>query len=144
MKFLAAIFLILTLVKSPAGVNSDHLMGKWVIKNEEGIVEIIKSGDKYYGKIVWLKEANDKFGNPRTDEKNPDVSLQKRPLLGIIILHELAYNQTKKQWEGTAYSPRNGQTVQTIINLQDLNTINVMGYVGSTFFSKTEIWKRKI
>ena len=142
MKLFLSIILFFSLANPT--VNPDKIMGKWYIKNNEGVVEIYKSGDKYYGKIVWVKIANDAYGYERKDVKNPDPALRNRPLLGTLTLIELNYVPSENHWHGNFYSPRNGQSANVIITLNDPNTMTVMGYVGSTFFSKTEIWRRKL
>jgi uncharacterized protein (DUF2147 family) len=42
----------------------DQLVGKWLTQEQKSIVKIYKKDNKFYGKIVWLREENDKAGKP--------------------------------------------------------------------------------
>ncbi len=65
----------------------DRLIGVWEPSNGRARVKVEKIGAKYYGKIVWLKEANDPVTKqPKTDKNNPDPSLQNVPLKGYRML----------------------------------------------------------
>ena len=55
------ICLVLALM-SVAGY-AQNVLGKWVTTDNESNVEIYQSGDKLYGKIIWLKRGE---GQPRT------------------------------------------------------------------------------
>ena len=51
--------------------NPDGIVGVWKTGEGTAMVRIYKNGDKYQGKIVWLKEPNDpETGKPKVD-KNP-------------------------------------------------------------------------
>lgn len=60
--------------------NADPILGKWQNPSGEGKIEIYKKGDKYFGKLYWIKDANKK------DEKNPDAKLRNRKIQGLEIL----------------------------------------------------------
>lgn len=46
--------------------NADAIVGVWKTGEGTAMVRIYKNGDKYQGKIVWLKEPNDpEQENPR-------------------------------------------------------------------------------
>ena len=49
------ICLVLALM-SVAGY-AQNVLGKWVTTDNESNVEIYQSGDKLYGKIIWLKRG---------------------------------------------------------------------------------------
>ena len=57
--------------------ESDRLLGVWEPSNGKARVKIEKIGEKYYGKIVWLREPNDpNTGQPkvtRTKRKQPNA-----------------------------------------------------------------------
>ena len=64
---------------------AQNVLGKWVTTDNESNVEIYQSGDKLFGKIIWLKR-----GEGQLDVHNPDKSLRSRKLLGVNILTGLA------------------------------------------------------
>ena len=112
------ICLVLALM-SVAGY-AQNVLGKWVTTDNESNVEIYQSGDKLYGKIIWLKR-----GEGQLDVHNPDKSLRSRKLLGVNILTGLT---------------KNGKTYKCTIWLEG-NTLKVRGYVG--VFYETHIWTRE-
>src|SRR5215217_2150749 len=89
--------------------KKDDILGKWISANKEGQIEIYKKGDKYFGKLAWIKEPNDDKGKPKLDVKNPNASLRSRTLLGLEILKD--FNFDDNQWaDGTIYDPQTGKT----------------------------------
>lgn len=133
-------FLILTSFYKQK-VEKDAIVGTWLIESGEAKVSIYKNGEKYYGKIVWLKEPNDKNGNPKKDSRNQDEKLKDRTLDSIILIRDLIYNSETKVWhQGKIYKPGLGQEVDCIVTFVDNQTIKVKGMMG--LLSETQVWKR--
>jgi len=123
--------------------DADRLLGVWEPSNGKARVKIEKIGEKYYGKIVWLKEPNDpNTGQPKVDKNNPDNSLRTVPLKGYRLLKDFKY-EGNNQWEsGTIYDPENGSTYKCIIKMPDANTLDIRGYIGVEALGRTDVWKR--
>lgn len=142
--------LILLAVFSSVSLSSFHsqneegdvLIGVWEPGNGRAKVKITKIGDKYYGKIVWLKEPKDEQGQPKTDKNNPDESMRSTPLLGYRLLKDFVYKGNNTWEEGTIYDPENGSTYNCTIKLKDANTLDVRGYIGVSMIGRTDTWKR--
>jgi uncharacterized protein (DUF2147 family) len=140
--------LMLALFTAIPGVNAqsetaDKLAGVWQPSDGRSYVKIDKIGNKFYGRVVWLKEPNDDKGEPRVDENNPDKSLRSTPLKGYRILKDFVYDEEEGIWkDGTIYDPKNGTTYNCKIELKEENTIEVRGYVGSAVFGRTDSWTR--
>jgi uncharacterized protein (DUF2147 family) len=65
----AAFLLFLSSSFKSAEDNPDALVGVWKTGEGNALVRITKNGDKYQGKIVWLKEPNDpETGKPKVDK----------------------------------------------------------------------------
>ncbi|MFT4736094.1 MAG: hypothetical protein ACI8QD_002363 [Cyclobacteriaceae bacterium] len=123
--------------------GGDDLVGIWKPSNGLSMVKIEKIGNKYYGRVVWLQEANDQAGNLRTDINNPDESLRSTPLRGYRLLKDFVYDEEENTWiEGTIYDPNNGSTYNCNIVPTDENTIEVRGYIGATVFGRTDVWTK--
>ncbi|MFN4122308.1 MAG: DUF2147 domain-containing protein [Flavobacteriales bacterium] len=122
--------------------DGDRLIGLWLPSNEKARVKVEKIGDKYYGRIVWLKEPKDENGNEKVDKNNPDESMRSVKLLGYRMLKDFVYKGKNKWEEGTIYDPENGSTYNCTITLIDDNTIDVRGYIGVSMFGRTDTWKR--
>jgi uncharacterized protein (DUF2147 family) len=125
--------------------QADKLVGVWQPSDGRSYVKIEKIGNKFYGKVVWLKEPNDEKGNPRVDENNPDKSLRSTPIKGYRILKDFVYDDKEGLWkDGTIYDPKNGTTYNCKIELKEENVIEVRGYVGASVFGRTDTWTRLV
>lgn len=114
-------------------------------EKEYSQVEIYKSGNKYKGKVVWLKEPNTKEGKPKTDIYNQAEELQSRPIMGITIFEGLLYNASKNRWEGEIYDPANGDSFKCVAWFDGGNELKIKGYVGSEWMGLSRIitWKKE-
>jgi hypothetical protein len=54
-----------------------------------------------------LKEPNDKYGKPRKDKNNPDPSKRNNPAIGILLMKNVKYENSK--WKGIIYGPKRGK-----------------------------------
>ncbi len=126
-----------------ADVKSDALLGLWEPSNGKVRVKVEKIADKYYGKIVWLREPIDPVTKaPKVDKNNPDASMQKVPLKGYRMLKDFVFDENKEWSGGTIYDPENGSTYNCVIKLKDDNTLDIRGYIGVKTFGRTDVWKR--
>lgn len=123
----------------------DEIVGIWM--NDEGTarVQVYKTSDgKYNGRIVWLKEPNDPdTGQPKVDKKNPNASLQGKPVKGLVNLVGLVAKGNKKWGDGTIYDPKNGNTYNCNVELKDANTLNLKGTIPGTGIGRTAVWSRQ-
>ena len=146
MKKTSFLFILVVFVLSSKAYSqtaeAEALVGLWAPSSGKARVQIYKKGDKYSGRIVWLKEPNDAAGKAKLDRNNPDEELRKKPLLGYVMLKDFVY-KSKNLWEeGTIYDPENGSTYSCNIELIDSNTLEVRGFIGVAIFGRTDTWKR--
>ena len=146
LRLLFAVILCGTLAfttEASAQKSADDLVGVWEPSHGKGRVKIEKIGDKYFGKVVWLKEPIDpETGEKKLDKNNPDPALRTRKRLGLRVLQDFTFSG-KGVWEnGTIYDPENGSTYNCKINMTDKNTLDIRGYVGTPMFGRTDTWKR--
>ena len=121
--------------------KKDDILGKWLNASGEGQIEIYKRGDKFFGKLAWIKEPNNEKGKPKTDEKNPTESLRNKPLLNLEILKNFIFDDGK--WiDGTIYDPKSGKTYSCKLTLKDANQLSVRGFIGVSLIGRTEVFKR--
>jgi uncharacterized protein (DUF2147 family) len=124
--------------------KADAILGVWKNGEGTGMIQIYKKGEKFYGKLVWLKAPNDADGKPRTDINNPEVSLQSRQLKGLENLRDFVFKGGDKWEEGRIYDPKNGNDYSCEMKLIDENTLEVRGFIGVSLFGRTDVWKRQI
>jgi uncharacterized protein (DUF2147 family) len=123
--------------------DGDRLLGVWEPSNGRARVKVEKIGDKYFGRIVWLKEpVEPTTGENKTDKNNPDASLRNVPLKGYRNLKDFVYKGGDIWDEGTIYDPLNGNTYSCTIKMTDKNTLDIRGYIGVSALGRTDIWKR--
>ena len=143
--FLWILALALTVFMFAADKNKeqDAIIGNWVTSNKLAKVQIYKTDNKYYGKIYWLKEPNDKDGKPKTDKENPDNKLQSRPILGMIMLKDFVYDEDYVWKGGEIYDAKSGKTYSCKITMKDNGrTLKVRGYIGISLIGRNDVWTR--
>ena len=124
--------------------NADVVLGVWKNGEGTGMVQIYKKGDKYFGKIVWLKVVNDPDGTPRKDLNNPEEKLRTRPIKGLENLTDFTFKGDNKWEDGSIYDPKTGNNYSSTMKLVDENTLEVRGFIGVSLFGRTDVWKRQI
>jgi uncharacterized protein (DUF2147 family) len=122
--------------------KADAIIGKWLTAgNDNAKVEIFKSGSKYYGKIIWLQNPI-RNGEKALDDKNPDKSKHKNPIIGLQIISGFEYNSDDGIWEnGKIYDPESGKTYSCNIKKEG-DKLKVRGYIGFSLLGRTEIWTK--
>lgn len=122
--------------------DADKLLGVWEPSHGKARVKIEKIADKYYGKIVWLKEPNFDDGTPKVDRNNPDESLRSVSVKGLRILKDFSHTGQNTWGDGTIYDPENGSTYSCEIKMKDDNTLDIRGFIGVKAFGRSDTWKR--
>jgi uncharacterized protein (DUF2147 family) len=141
----ATTFLGLTTTKAFAqNTGADAVLGVWKNGEGTGLIQITKRDNKYYGKIVWLKVANDVEGKPRTDINNPEEGLRNRPLKGMENMRDFIYAGDNRWEDGRIYDPKNGNDYSCHMTLTGPNTLEVRGFIGISLLGRTDIWTRQV
>lgn len=140
-KKLSLLFVFAVCTLAAFAQKKDDILGKWANPSGEGHIEIYKKGEKFFGKLAWIKEPNDDAGKPKTDAKNPEANLRGKALLGLEILKNFEFEGGK--WtDGTIYDPKTGKTYSCNLTLKDNNTLNIRGYIGISIIGRSETFKR--
>jgi uncharacterized protein (DUF2147 family) len=137
MKYLAVMAICLTPFFARA-TGPDDILGVWFGENNEAKVQIYKSGNVYYGKIIWLKEPLDKYGKPKRDINNPNPANRNDPAIGIMVLKNMKFENDR--WKGRIYGPKRGKEADCTLRLKDKDTLT--GTVHYGFLSGSQTWKR--
>ena len=141
MKHLLAVIIIGFLSVSAFAQKSDDILGVWWNQEKDAKIEIYKDGKVYRGKIVWQKEPLNESGKPKVDKNNPDVKLQSRPVMGLVVLNDLEWDDD--EWDsGSIYDPKNGSTYSCYITMPNQNTLKLRGYIGFSLIGRTATWER--
>lgn len=128
--------------KASSQNQGDDILDVWMTGGKEPAkIQIYKSGEKYYGKIIWLKNPTEN-GKQRTDANNPDQAKRNNPIVGLVILTGFKFDGDDEWKGGDIYDPESGKTYSSYMYLKDNNTLKVRGYVGVSLFGRTETWTR--
>ncbi len=129
--------------------SADDIVGVWYNQVKDAKIDISKCGDKYCGKIVWLKEPNYPAGSkdgtpgtPKLDHNNPDAALRKTPVMGLVIVKDFKYSGDALWNDGKVYDPKNGKTYSAKMTLISPTQLNLRGFVGVSLFGRTEKWTK--
>ena len=142
LKFISLIEGLAIMCSSFAQVKSDDIIGTWLTSGKEPAkILIYKSADKYFGKIVWLKNPSEN-GKPKVDANNPDKNKRSQPIIGLLILKGFKFDGDDEWEDGDIYDPESGKTYSCYLALNNKNTMKVRGYIGISVFGRTETWTR--
>lgn len=118
----------------------DKILGTWLNEEKDGKIEIYKSGNKYFGKLVWGKNMYEPDGSSRTDIKNPDPKLKQRKLQDLVLLTNFTYDDG--EWEGgKIYDPKSGKTYSCVMKFKG-SVLQIKGYIGITLLGRTTVWTK--
>jgi len=96
--------------------------------------------DQMCGTIVWLKNPNDKSGQPQRDTSNPDPTLRGRTLVGLPFIRDFHRAEPGRWTGGKIYDPDSGKTYDSKMQLGPDGTLKVSGCV--LVFCQAQSWRR--
>jgi len=121
--------------------EAGRILGIWVTEEGKARVEITRCGEQFCGTIIWLKEPV-KEGKPVVDDKNPDLNLRDRPVLGMKLLWGFAFDGDGEYSDGEVYDAESGNTYKATMEFADEKTLDLRGYVLIPLFGRTSRWTR--
>jgi uncharacterized protein (DUF2147 family) len=134
---------VLLFASSVLFAQKNQIERVWYNQEKTSKIQVYLAKDgKYYGKIVWLDEPNEKDGKPKVDKENPEASLKDKPLNGLLILKGFSVDAKDKNLYtgGTVYDPKNGKTYCGKLTFKD-TTIDLRGFICSmSFLGRTSTW----
>lgn len=135
------ITLVTTLFLSASSTSKDDVKGIWFNTEKTSKIKIFLATDgKYYGKIVWMTEPENK------DINNPDASKHSNPVMGMQIMNRFVFDTESNQWSGgTIYDPDNGKTYDCYMWFEgeNKNLLHLKGYVlGMKFVGREVEWTK--
>jgi len=141
--FLLMIGLLAGLKLSAQSYKADDVLGTWFNEEKDAKIEIYKEGNKYFGKIIWLEEPIDpETGKPKLDDKNPDEVLQKRPVMGLLLVKDFIFDGDDVWDDGEIYDPKSGNTYSCYMKFESPDKLKVRGYIGVSWIGRTTYWTR--
>ena len=117
-------------------------VGIWIDHTGRGAVEIRPCQNNLCAYIVWLRDPNDKQGQPLRDGRNGDKALRNRTICGLQIMGDLKLQRDGAWDEGWIYDPEKGESFSVELRMRGPEDLQVKGYKGLKFLSETFGWKR--
>jgi uncharacterized protein (DUF2147 family) len=122
---LRSVALAAALLATPALAGTDP-QGVWMNDTGRGAIEIKPCGSKMCGHVVWVKDTSDTKGCGRQ-------------IIGALV------SEGGGVWGGDdawIYSPEKKKNYNVEVTPLKDGTLQVMGYAGMKFLSKTMIWTK--
>jgi uncharacterized protein (DUF2147 family) len=108
----------------------DNPTGVWLTQAGDAKVAVSRCGETICGRIVWLKVPIDPAtGKPQVDDKNPNPSLAKRPMIGLPLFVDMK-PQGPGKWSGRIYNADDGKLYASNVSLREPAKLSVEGCVG--------------
>ncbi len=141
--FLLLLAAILFALPGAVAQSADDVVGTWLNEDEDAHIQITQVDNKFFGKVVWIKDNIDpETGKEKLDKLNPDVSLQSRPRLGLEILTNFEFDGDDRWEDGKIYDPKSGKTYSCYMKFVETDKLKIRGFVGVTLLGKTTYWTR--
>ncbi|MEO8720292.1 MAG: DUF2147 domain-containing protein [Ginsengibacter sp.] len=143
--FFLSVVMITVVQKSFSQNNPDQIIGSWMSAENNLEVEIFKAGDNYNAKVVWIDDSDDKSRpmNTRCDFRNPDETLRKRKIIGLVVMNGLIYNEENNDWEqGKIYDPHSGKDWNAKVCFTKNGLLKVRGYWSFQLLGKDLLFRK--
>ena len=148
-KVVAAVSTLVLFITMTAHAADDLILGIWDNQEKDAKIEIFRCGDKFCGKIVWLKNPDYPEdskggvpGTPKLDHNNPDPQARKKPVLGLEIVKDFTYTGDNTWVDGKVYDPKSGRTYSGKMTLVTPNQLHLRGFIGISLLGRTTTWTR--
>lgn len=122
---------------------ADPVEGLWLVQAGNAKVRVSPCAAdraKMCGQITWLKNPNDKAGQPLKDARNPDAAQRNRPIVGLLMIRDFKQVGPGRWTGGKIYDPNSGKTYGSKITANADGTLKVEGCIAVVCQAQT--WKR--
>lgn len=130
--FCAIAFAIALSAASASATSGSSPIGMWSTENGHGVIAIAQCGEALCGRIVGIDRAP-------TDPMPTDVNGRSQCGLTIITNEKPRADGT---WLGQIIDPRDGDTYQARLWLDESGNLNLRGFIGIPLLGSTETWRK--
>tara|TARA_B110000444_G_scaffold246650_1_gene268410 strand:+ start:287 stop:721 length:435 start_codon:yes stop_codon:yes gene_type:complete len=122
------------------GQEAEDILGLWANEDSTQIVQVMKQGNVFVGKLTNLKGDN---SGSLLDLENPEIGKKSSTLIGLDVWIDFVYNEARHNWvDGKIYNFKNGNSYNGKIQI-DEDALKLTGHYGFFFFlAKTQDWTR--
>lgn len=123
----------------PIQTSGDSILHIWQTREKDGKMQMFKSGNTYYAKMLYGKQLFEADGKTyKKDIHNPDPALRDRDLKDYVLITGLVY-QDGKWTGGKIYNYQDGNSYDVLIEIQG-PVMSMRVYKGVLLFGKTLKW----
>ncbi|KQS28201.1 DUF2147 domain-containing protein [Dyadobacter sp. Leaf189] len=143
-RIIFTIFFVFVSFLSNAQVSTaDKILGDWISEEKDSRIEIYKTGQVYFGKLVWSVDLFEADGTTsRKDVQNRETNLRTRELHNVNLLQDFVYSDGI--WDnGKMYDPQSGKTYNCILRLKN-DLLEIRSYIGFPLLGRSTYWKRAL
>jgi uncharacterized protein (DUF2147 family) len=117
----------------------ESILGEWCTQKEDNRpparVKFVQVPDgTYMGILTWSAD-------PKRDVNNKDPKLRDRPLVGIVLMWHLRYDDGQYV-DGYVYNPEDGGTYRLKAEVLSPESLKIRGYLGISLLGQSKIWSR--
>ncbi len=125
-----------------AQTDAKAIEGYWLNEDKDYVVKVYKAEGKFFGKISWLKDSLDIYGEPLRDVFNDLPHRRAKLVKGMDVLLNFVYDNGV--WRsGTIYNYKTGNVYNAKMAVNKDGQLELTGYYGILFFlGKTKEWTR--
>ena len=137
--FSTLLILIPVFVIAARQVSSEtSVLGFWKADAKTLTIEIYKNGPEYRARLISFTDHHNATPSAlRKDDNNPNPALRNRYMIGMDVLHGLAYNKANGKWvDGKIYDAKSGREYSADLEMSN-GKLFVRAYKGFTVFGKT-------
>ena len=125
---------------APQAQAGGDVSGIWFTQAGDAKVRVSRCGGGICGVVVWLKDPiNPATGKPQVDDKNPNPSLARRPMIGLPLFSGMRASAPNR-WSGKIYNADDGKSYASNVSASGPDTLKVEGCVGALCGGET--WTR--
>ena len=116
-------------------LDEKNIVGEWWTEERDGRVRFFKAKTgTYTGILTWSKK-------PRQDTENDDPKLRVRPIVGIVLIWKLKY-EDGEYVDGYVYNPEDGNTFRIEAKSLNRNSVKIRGFMGISILGQSQVWTR--
>jgi uncharacterized protein (DUF2147 family) len=138
---MSAFAAVACLIAGPA-LAADPVEGDWMAGSttKVRIAPCASKPDRLCGTIVWLKNPNDRSGQPSRDVSNPDAKLRGRTLVGLPFIRDFRRVEPGRWTGGKIYDPEGGKTYDSRMRINADGSLKLEGCV--LVVCRAQTWRR--
>jgi uncharacterized protein (DUF2147 family) len=117
----------------------EAILGEWWTEKEDKrpsakVKFVLAQDGTYTGILAWSPES-------KKDVNNKDPKLRDRPVVGIVLMWNLRYDDGEYTG-GYVYNPEDGGTYRFKAEVLTPQSLKIRGYLGIALFGQTQKWSR--